>query len=260
MSPKRQHHPLPADAGVHHLLVTLSWLHAGAAVVLLVAALTRDFVLLWWLAGLAAVGGYLWYALSGAGRNPRRRVRVNEATLTIAMRRDFPIAAGLGVIFLSAFFAWCFVVSEGLARYAAAMCCLMLAIGVPDVLRGAPRRQRVVLSPDHIVVRSWGVDASIDWDDVDAVSMDSSIPTRPAIRIEARPPAPSLSVHRRRWLVPVEPRPPAGQIMIPALPLDEPWLLLAVLQNLSQVVREERVRRLTHGTYELLTRQIPSQL
>lgn len=48
--------------------------------------------------------------------------------------------------------------------------------------------------------------------------------------------------------------------MIPALPLDEPWLLLVLLENLGQVVREERVRRLTHGTYELLTRQLPSQL
>lgn len=104
------------------------------------------------------------------------------------MRRDFPIAAGLGVIFLSAFFAWCFVVSADLVRYAAAMCRLMLAIGIPDVLWGALRRQQVVLSPDHIVVRSWGVDASIDWDDVEAVAMHSGITTRPAIRIEARSP------------------------------------------------------------------------
>lgn len=232
------------------LLVTSALLAAGA-----VASQTS---LLGWLAAITFTSAGVVFAMSGTGRNASRRVTLEGDRVTVSMRRTFPTAAAAFSATMAAFLAtYAANEDETVIRAAAAAAAVMALVVLPDLLRAALTHAHLTFDSRGITVRSWSTDASIDWADVALVDVDISIPTRPALRIITRPGSRTLSARRRRFLVPLEPRAPQGQIIINTLPLDEPWLLTGRLATLVDLSTEDRSRRITGNTLNVLTGRIP---
>jgi hypothetical protein len=221
---------------------------------LLAGALSSGWGLLWQLTALAGAAAFVSFAISGAGRNPGRRVRYDGSAVDVQMRRIFLLAATLHAVTLTGFFGLQAATNEdpNLRLVGVGLCTLCVA-AVPDLLRAALTRTHLTFDAIGIRVRSWATEASVAWTDVQAVDLDLDIPTRPALRIVTRPPAPSLSVRRRRILVPLEPRTPDGQIVVPAIAFDEPWLLCGQLAGMVGQTPEERARQVSGFTVFFLT-------
>ncbi|MCD4527436.1 hypothetical protein [Nocardioides sp. cx-173] len=241
-------------AEANPVFAALSVLLLVGAALLLLAAAESGWWLVWWLAAVAGAAGFLFLALSGAGRNARRRIACHGGVVTVRMRRAFPLAAAGFTLVMAALFAVSAArEEEALVRVVAVGCGLLFAAAIPDLVRAAATGGQLTFDAHRIRVRSWGSESAVDWADVEDVDVDVTLPSRPAVRILTRSPAPSLSVRRRRLLLPLEPRFPEGQIIVPALALDEPWLLAGRLATLVGLSPEHREHHLTSHTVTLLT-------
>lgn len=254
--PNTSAHAQPGAAATNPLFAGLWPACLVAAVVLAVAAGTSGWRLLGWLAAVSAAAAWLFFALSGAGRNPARRVHLVGETVTIRMRRTFPAAAAGFAATLGAFLGVTATTEDDtVVRLAAALGCLLCLAPLPDLIRAALTTTELRFDGTRITVRSWSTQAQVDWDDVTGVDIDVSIPARPAVRIRTHPDAPAVSIRRRRILVPLEPRAPHGQILVPAIAFDEPWLLAGCLAILVDLSRTDREHRLGPSAVEMLTGQ-----
>lgn len=248
----------PGAAETNPVFAGLGLAALVAAGALLVGAISSGWGLLGWLAGVAAAASGLFFALSGAGGNPARRVRLDGGAVTVELRRTFPLTAAVFAGTLGAFLATSAATEDDPAvRLAATLAGLLCLIPLPDLVRAALTDTHVTFGATHVTVRSWTTRASVDWADVAAVDTDITIPARPAVRILTRPNPPSLQMRRRRLLVPLEPRAPDGQIVLAAFAFDEPWLLAGYLATLVDLTPADRTRRLEHGSVQLLTGQSP---
>ncbi|MDP2773987.1 MAG: hypothetical protein Q8O61_10565 [Nocardioides sp.] len=212
----------------------------------------------WWLLGqlaaLAAAAAFVLFAISRAGRNATRRVHYDGRSVVVRMRRTFIVAATVQAVTLTAFFGLQGATNDDAdLRLLAGGVCALCLVAVPDLLRATLTRTHLTFDATGIRVRCWTTEAGVALTDVQAVDLDLSISTRPALRITTRPPALSLSVRRRRILLPLEPRTPEGQIVVPAIAFDEPWLLCALLAWMVDLTPEERARQVSGDTVRFLT-------
>lgn len=256
--PDTSAHAQPGAAGTNPVFGGMWPLLLVTAALLLAAAVATGGGLWGWLAAITAAAAGLFLAMSGAGRNAGRRVHLEGEAITVGMRRTFPLAAAVFAATLAAFLGLHAATGDDtVVRLAAGAGCLLSLAPIPDLVRATLARAHLTFDATQITVRGWATEASVDWADVVDVDADTSVPSRPAVRILARPDAPSLQVRRRRILLPLEPRPPRGQVVVPALALDEPWLLAGRLATLGGLAPADRARRLTGTTVQMLTGQLP---
>lgn len=256
--PNTSAHAQPGAAGTNPVFGGMWPLLLVAAVLLLAAAVTSGWGLLGWLAAMAAAGSGLFFAMSGAGRDASRRVHLDSGAVTVGMRRTFPVAAAVFAATLAAFLGLRAATEDDtVVGIAAVVGCLLFLAPIPDLVRAALTRTHLTFDATRITVRSWTTDASVDWADVADVDADITVPSRPAVRILTHPDAPTLDARRRRILLPLEPRPPRGQVVVTALAFDEPWLLAGRLATLVDLTPADRARRLDDTTVGLLTGQLP---
>jgi len=256
--PSTSAHAQPGAATTHPMHAVLWPATLTTSAVLAVAAAGSDWTLLWWLAAVTAATAGLFFALSGAARNPARRVHLHGDTITVQMRRTFPIAAAGFAATLGAFLGTTAAGEDDpVVRVAAALGCALCLAPLPDLVRAALIGTHLTFDATRITVRSWTTQAQVDWADVTAVDTDITIPTRPAVCIHTRPGAPTLTSRRRRLLVPLEPRTPEAEIVVPAIAFDEPWLLAGRLATLVGLTPADRAHRVGQPSVQMLTGQTP---
>lgn len=226
-----------------------------AGIVLTVLAVVARWDLLAWLAAIAGASALQYFVLSGVGRRPARRVRLEGRGILVELRPVVPLAWLTTAIVLGGFFAamaateprtWVALLSAGIAALALPV--------LPDLCRINLTRQWVFFDETRLSVRSWTNESTVDWDDVFTV-LDATASTRGSILLATRLPAPSLTRRRRRWLMPLEPRPREGLIAVPAVGLDEPLRLASVLQGLAELPAGARSSLVNLRTVDLLSRR-----
>lgn len=258
----RPGHPTGRPPGASEPVRAPAWLGLAllvAAGLLLAAVVVGEHPFLACTSAVTAASGGVLLAISGVGSDAARRVHLDGAAVTVRMRRSFIVALGVLAVTLTAFFGHHSATEdEPRVRLAGAAAFLLCLASLPDLLRAALTRTHLTFDGTLIRVRSWSTEASVHWADVAGVDGDVSIPGRPAVRILARPEASTLRVRRRRILLPLEPRTPPGQIVVPALAFDEPWLLVVWLSTLLDLPAEDRARVIAgDGTVEFLTGRRP---
>jgi hypothetical protein len=210
-----------------------------------------------WLGLLCLAAAWLLHTIYLATGHAHARVHQVADGVEVQLGWHFPAACALFATFLEGFFLWgAWTVDETPPRVAlVALAALVLAV-VPDAVAAAVKTTRVLLTSTAVTYLGWSTAASVQWTDVVEVSLDQRLATRPAVLIRAVPGAPSYRWRRRRLLLPIEPRPGAGELVVPGIALDEPWNLLAFAEQLAKLPEPERTPFLTSVGVPFLTGQM----
>lgn len=151
--------------------------------------------------------------------------------IEIGLRRYLPwvrvLVGGAGAVFLALG-----AVAIGGGGYVLLLPALLLALLVPDALVAVGGRPVLRFDGAGIGYDGWSVEASVRWEDVERVELESSGVTQRRVLVVVKPGADSYRPRWRRIVLPVDRRPKDPGFGVPMAALDEPVRVRAVLADL----------------------------
>lgn len=183
-------------------------------------------------------------------RSPRTYIAHDGSAVVIKLRWHLQAAAA---IMLS---IWVILLVIGAAssdsggRWVLGICALVLALPVPDLVKGLGRGARIQIDQQEIQFRGWTSDASLAWRDVEVVRLAGQGTTAPMVQVAGRTGAPSWSFAKRGLLF-GRARTKRPDIDVPVTSLDDPFGVFVVTNALASAPEHDRPG-LVDGIDELL--------
>lgn len=253
--------PTPRHLRDPGLLVHVAMFAAVCVFTVVQGALEPAFWPLWW--GMTPFFGalaFLMWALSGYGRDPQRRLDAGGTRVTVRFRRAPAVAVSVGLTTCLLYTTPAvLLVWQQSSLVAAALLAVMLVLvrGACSLVPVGYRSCRLVLTAEGFEVLGWFERGRLAWDDVQPPIRFEALGTLGhALRVRARPGAPSLVRHRRR-LAPRERIAHRGSFTLQSVALDAPLGVAAALRVLAEADPRARPHRLAVTVPVLLSGEVP---